>query len=104
MCDFDPKKETISGQKFIDAQKNCLIELIYEADNIALIGIRARSNDTHIWDFIVISNARIIYCAGKSGGLEYDTWKVGKRINNSDIVINQYFNEAFDEICKYLHL
>ena len=103
MCYFDPKKEALSGKNFIDGQKKRLNTLISQAENIAVIGVAVRLDDKHIWDPLIQTKGRLIYYSGNSSDNEFNKIK-SKRYRSDDIVINKYFNEAFDEVCNYLSI
>lgn len=103
MSYFEPNKHTLAGINFIDEQRRRYIELVSNAKTIAVIGMRFREQDHHIWESLKTTKARMIYCSGKniSGFIE---WQCKYRPQNYDIILPKYFNEAFDEIRSYLGL
>ncbi len=98
MCYFEPSKFTASGANFIQAQRNKLDQLITEAKKIAIIGIKVREHDAHIWEPLMATNATIIYCGGREAAREYNIWRKGKTERNRDIVLSGYWNDEFDTI------
>jgi hypothetical protein len=104
MCYFNPEKSVTSGQNFIDAHKERLKQLIYEAEKIAIIGVAVRTQDQHIWEPLRQSSAQLLYCSGKSGSESFNKWHLEKRRNADAINIPEYFEKAFDDICKFLEI
>lgn len=104
MSYFEPRKRCTSGMNFIEAQRARFKTLILSAKNIALIGIRVRDHDKHIWDYLSKTNARLIYCAGERGAKEFNTWKQEERPVKNDLVLKGYFKDSFDIICANIDL
>ena len=104
MSYFIPSKFTTSCKNFIENERNRFSRLIANADNIAIIGIKLRKEDKHIWNSLSQASARIIYCSG-SEGRRYLNWAKGNRPNyHADLILNGYWDENFDEICSILEL
>jgi len=102
MCYFEPSKRTTSGAAFIDSQRiqyNCLIK---EADRIAIIGLKLRDHDTHIWEPLKTSNADILYVSGRQSGLEFENWCSEFRSEKNNEIMNSYFFDNFSKIIEFL--
>lgn len=105
MSYFEPQKQTATGVNFINQQRNRMKELVKEAENIVIIGIRVREHDVHIWDPLKKTDAKIIYCSGKESGEEFNVWRCKYRRDKCDVVINDFFNSSsLNGICDYLDL
>lgn len=103
MCYYDSKKQITSGANFINDQNQRLKELIHKASKIAIVGIRVRAHDEHIWEPLAKTDAQLIYCSGKDTA-EFDLWKNKNRKAQTDIIINKFFKESFAELCDHLSL
>lgn len=104
MSYFEPLKRTTSGADFIQAQRSRFKDLVNEADNIVIVGIKVREHDEHIWGPLKATNARLIYCSG-SDGEQFKAWKQKYRSGkDKDITLLEYFDKAFDEICNAVEL
>ncbi len=97
MSYFEPQKRTTAGASFIESQRERWRCLARNAETIAIVGVRVRPRDTHIWAPLEATNARIVYCSGRTGATEYRTW-AEERSHNRDVVLNGYFAEALDDI------
>lgn len=104
MSYFEPKKRCSSGINLIENQRSRLKTLILNAKNIALIGIRVREHDNHIWDSLAETRAKLIYCSGEKGGQEFESWKLKTRSEKQDTILSGFFFDSFETICNYLSL
>lgn len=104
MSYFEPKKRCSSGMNLIKNQRERLKNLILNASNIVLIGIRVRIHDNHIWDYLSQTNARLVYCSGDSAAKEFDCWKNEFRIGRDDLALHGYFADSFGQICQNVEL
>lgn len=108
MSYFEPSKRTTSGGNFIEEQRKKFSDLVNRADKIAIIGLRVREHDKHIWMPLSNTNAKLIYCSGKSAGEEFKIWSEKKRAKKDDSVLYSYFQkenwQGFNEIMKYIGL
>lgn len=105
MSYFEPSKRTTSGANFIEAQRKRFAELVDKAEKIAIIGLRVREHDKHIWEPLSKTSAKIIYCAGNFAGDEFRKWSSENRNNKVDsLILNSYFKEGFSEIVKSIDL
>jgi hypothetical protein len=104
MSYFETSKFTTSGADFIAAQRNRLSSLILGAEAIAVVGIQVREEDSHIWDALSQSDARIYYCSGKSAVKSYEEWAAKSRSpkGERDIVSPQYWSDDFDAILEHI--
>lgn len=101
MSYFRPDKQTRAGVSFIDRQRRRFAELVRAAQTVAIIGVTVRPHDTHIWDPLRGTSARIIYCAGKEAGKEFRCWSSDAKRHN-DEVLPSYWEEAFDDLCSWV--
>ena len=83
---------------FIAAQRKRFEKLVRTARVVAIVGVRVRSHDEHIWGPLGATKARIVYCAGKSGGEEFQAW-AGASGRRDDQVLPNYWAEGFDDVC-----
>lgn len=98
MSYFDPKKNTSSGVSFIEQQRQRWLQIATNSKNIAVIGIRVREADTHIWGVLASTKSRIIYCSGEEAGTEFSAW-AKKHRRNGDLVLVEFFSKEFNTIC-----
>ena len=80
------------------------MSLAKTASTIAIIGVRVRPNDSHLWDSIRESPARIVFCAGSLAGHEFQEWAVTNRPKKESIVLSGYFADEFNKICEEVGL
>ncbi len=104
MSYFEPEKQTLSGVNFIDAQRERFNAIISQASTIALIGIKVRTHDDHIWGPLALTPARLIYCAGSTSASEFENWANEARPQGDDLVLRSYFAEAFNRLSAELGL
>jgi len=99
MSYFEPQKTTRSGVSFIKSQRDRYARLVGEAEGVGVVGVRVRPHDVHIWGALRESRARIVYCAGRSGGEEFRAWTEasGRR---GDQMLPVYWAEGFDDVCS----
>lgn len=100
MSYFEPQKTTSSGASFIRNQRARWAELANQADTIIIVGVRVRPRDSHIWDAVAKSHAKVVFCAGKSAGAEFETWASAQRIGKGNRTLSGYFSEEFNAICE----
>lgn len=104
MSYFEPQKRTTSGVNFIDPQRRRYEELVSMASTVGIVGVKVRPNDTHIWDPLAKTSAKLIYCSGRESGQEFDSWREKRRPGNQDVNLGGYFAECFGKLCKELNL
>lgn len=104
MSYFEPSKETTSGASFIKNQRERFVELVSGISTVAIVGLRVRAHDEHIWKTLAQTSAKIVYCSGKSSGEEFKSWANENRPNKTDIVLPYYFSEGFEELCSRVGL
>jgi hypothetical protein len=102
MSYFEPNKRTTAGASFIAAQRGRWRELAAQADKIVAVGIQVRAHDDHIWGPIAQSRAELVYCSGATAGAEFRTWACQVRRQAQSIVLEGYFANEFDSICREL--
>lgn len=71
---------------------------------VAIVGVKVRPHDRHLWDAIAATSAEVIYCAGKAAGQEFATWASHNRPGRVSRVLSTYFSEGFDELCASIGL
>ena len=102
MSYFEPQKNTSAGVSFIKNQRKRWERLASEAETIAVIGVKVRERDFHIWEPLKNTSAKIVYCAGSSAGEEFMKWHEKYRANKNCVICQGYFAEEFDLICNEL--
>ena len=100
MSYFESNKTTSSGISFIREQRSRWITLATNAKKIIIIGTKVRQNDSHIWDPIARSSAKVIYCSGPQAALEYTQWASTARSGKENKILTGYFVDKFNEICE----
>ena len=104
MSYFTHSKFTTSCKNFIDEERTRLANLIVEADDIVIIGIRIREDDKHVWKPLSKTSARITYCAGNEIK-RYSAWAQANRLDHqADSKLQGHWKENFDGICSVLEL
>ncbi len=104
MSYFEPQKSNSSGRSFIVKQRKRYQELVVSSLKIAIIGLKVRSFDAHIWSPLAQTNAEIIYCSGKQAGAEFLEWSKQNRDGKSNKILEGYFADCFDDICRELEI
>jgi len=102
MSYFEPQKRTSSGENVITAQRDRYKELVLGASKIAIIGLKLRPHDVHIWNPLDETQATIIYCSGKEAGDEFQNWANQNRSDRCNIILKGYFEQHFSDICNEL--
>ncbi len=102
MSYFEPQKTTTSGVSFIRGQRDRWRQLVESAEIVGLVGVKLRVSDLHIWEPVARTSAKVIYCSGKSGGAEFESWSRQTRPDAKDKVLYGYFQESFDALCYEL--
>jgi hypothetical protein len=98
MSYFQPDKQTRAGVSFIGGQRRRFAELVGGAQAVAIIGVKVRRNDRHIWEPLQDTSAKIIYCAGGPAGDEFTSWAADAG-RSHDEVLPCYWEKAFDDLC-----
>jgi hypothetical protein len=101
MCYFEPDKDARCGLAFINTQRERFRALVGSASVVAIVGVKVRPHDRHLWDPLAQTAARLVYCAGKTGALEFESWARSCERNN-DRAIHTFWGDGFDEICEAL--
>ena len=104
MSYYEPTKMTHTGTNFIEAERERFVELVENSKAIAIIGLRVRPHDTHIWDHLERTCAKIIYCSGRSAAHEFTAWRDKVRPHKKNVVLPTYFSESFETLCSYVGL
>lgn len=100
MSYFEPQKRTSTGRSFIESQRSRWCSIVSMAEQIVIVEIRAREHDSHIWDPFENTNAHIIYCSGRAAGDKFRCWSGNHRRTEKDNVLQGYFLDEFDSLCK----
>ncbi len=104
MSYFEPQKTTSAGVLFIRSQRARWEELASQANTIAIVGVKVRPRDSHIWLPIANSAARVVYCAGAAAGDEFRAWAAASKPSKGARVLEGYFAEEFDALCYEMGL
>lgn len=99
MSYFEPNKRTTVGHSFIERQRSRWRMLAQQASTLIIVGVRVHPQDVHIWDPISTTEARVVYCGGPHGALEYCDWAANLRQRSDDRVLSGYFRDEFETIC-----
>jgi hypothetical protein len=102
MSYFEPNKKTTAGASFISAQRARFASLVGAAANVAVVGVKVRPGDIHVWGPLASTSARLFYCAGASVAGTFRDWSRSARVGKQDIAVDTYFAEAFDGICSHV--
>lgn len=103
MSRFQPDKQTRAGVSFIVGQRQRFADLVRSAPVVAIVGVKVRPHDQHIWNPLAQTSARLVYCAGESAVPEFEQWKkdYGRM---EDQAIPAKWDDRFDEICRAISL
>lgn len=104
MCYFEPKKTTSAGASFIRGQRERWSELVASADIVAIVGVKVRPDEDHIWGPLGRSGAKLVYCAGPAAAKKFLEWETASRPNAEDVVLDGSFADEFNSICTYIGL
>lgn len=104
MSYFEPHKRTLSGVNFIKSQRDRWRIIANDASVIALVGIKVRPHDDHIWDPLKNTTARLVYCSGYEASIEFNEWANDARPQGDDLILRSYFAEAFNSLSAELGL
>lgn len=104
MSYFDPAKFTTSGANLIEAQRARYDAIVKSVKVVAIVGIKVRPHDKHLWEGLAATNAEVIYCSGKAAGQEFEQWAGDKRRRKASRVLHTYFNEGFEDLCTSIGL
>ena len=104
MSYFEPQKTTSAGASFIRSQRERWAQLASQATSLAVIGVRCRPHDSHIWEPVAASSADVVYCAGSTAGAEFRQWAATARPGKTSRVFPGYFAAEFENMCQGLRL
>ena len=104
MSYFNPAKSTTSCANFIEEQRARYKALVAGAEVIAILGVRVRPHDGHLWDALASAPGKLVYCSGTSGATEFEDWADQVREDRPYIVLRKYFKEGFAELCAAIDL
>jgi len=104
MSYFDPAKLTTSGVNFIEEQRARYGAIVRGARMVAIVGVKVRPHDKHLWEALAATDADIVYCAGENAGREFTTWTSRNRQGKVSEVLYSYFGESFEGLCARLGL
>ena len=102
MSYFEPSKRTSTGASFIAAQRERFRQMVMSATSIAVVGVRVRPRDVHIWEPLASATAPIMYCAGRGAADVYRRWQSDMQIRSADIVLSTHFKHAIDDMCAHV--
>lgn len=104
MSYFDPAKLTTSGVNFIEEQRARYDAIVRGARMVAIVGVKVRPHDKHLWEALAATNGDIVYCSGESAGRGFARWASDNREGKVSEVLYGYFDESFDDLCVRLGL
>jgi hypothetical protein len=99
MSYFVPEKATTSGRDIIDDQRLQFTTALLNATTVAVVGIKVREHDAHIWDHLAKTPGSILYCSG-SDRTSFKNWS--QKNNRSIDIAGNYFSDSFDQICTHV--
>lgn len=99
MSYFNLAKSTTSCANFIADQRDRYNALVAGAEVIAIVGVRVRPHDGHLWDALAATTGKLVYCSGASGATEFEDWAKRERGDRPNIILRKYFEEGFLEVC-----
>lgn len=103
MSYIEPTKNTLSGGNFLTTQREIYKKAVMDSELICIIGVSIRQRDRHIWQPLQKTSAELVYCSGKDGS-EFEKWIKSVRKHKKYTILNGFFIDYFDEICKLLEL
>jgi len=103
MSYFEPQKRVTSGRSFLEGQRARWKELALVAESIAVVGVKVRPHDGHIWAPLGEAQARIIYCGGPRAAEDFRTWAMTQK-RSQDVILEGYFGGEFDRISSEIGL
>ena len=104
MSYFEAQKTTSAGASFIRGQRERWAQLASQATSLAIVGVRCRPHDSHVWDSVAASPAEVIYCAGATAGAEFGEWAASARSEKTSRVLPGYFAAEFDNLSQAIGL
>lgn len=99
MSYFEPQKTTSSGVSFIRDQRARWAALAEDANTIAIVGVKVRPSDSHLWEAIAKTKARVVFCSGNTAGIEFQEWAEKARPGKESEVLRGYFADEFNTLC-----
>lgn len=104
MSYFEPQKRTTSGMNFIDAHRSRYRAAVMSSEKIAIIGLKVRQHDSHIWGPLAETSAELIYCAGEPSTEEFLTWSGEQRPHLSPHILPGNFNSKFNDLLREMDI
>jgi hypothetical protein len=104
MSYFEPKKSTSAGTSFIQNQRARWTELAAAAKTVVVVGVQVRPGDDHIWGPLERTKATLVYCSGRTAAKGFRKWSDACRKRSPNIVLDGYFAEEFEAICRHAQL
>lgn len=104
MSYFEPQKRTTAGHSFIEGQRTRWKGLVAAADRVAVIGVKVRRHDDHIWGPLAAAPGNIIYCSGPAASAEFIQWAADVGRGSRDLPLKGRFGDEFDNICSEVGL
>jgi hypothetical protein len=71
---------------------------------VVIVGVRVRPGDSHIWQPLASTAARIVYCSGSAAGKEFQDWSNLTRSGRTDAILRGYFSDRFVDVIGALGL
>lgn len=105
MSYFEGTKSTPFGGAFIEHQRQRMCEIFSDSNVICIIGMKVREHDSHIWECLKNSLAKIIYCSGEEDGIGFLEWSNQHRVNKGDkVIFDGFFQDNIGYIFEELNI
>jgi CBS domain-containing protein len=98
---FNRGKRNTSEVNFMVAQRSRFKEAVLNCSRIAIIGLKVRPRDRHIWGPLARTSASLIYCSRETAAEKFKKWAKKWR-SGTDEVFDGDFDKHFDDICNEL--
>lgn len=102
MSYFEPSKVTMAGEQFLMGQRARYKQLVDEAEQIIVIGVKIREHDSHIWDPIKNAKGKFIYCSGPNEADQFNSWVRTFRTGGDNVLLPGFWAEEYDQIFDQL--
>jgi len=97
---FRPDKYIQIGVHVVDKFQEMWKEAVDEAEKIAVIGVKPRESDEHIWGELSNTDADIYYIGGEE---PFRTWENAHRADSHDEFVSSRFHSGYQDLVDKLH-
>ena len=103
MSFYEPSKRSSMHPKWLEGRRQRFSQLIAGAERISVVGVRVHKVDTHIWEPLRSTSAKVLYCAPEIK--EFLIWRNENRLGGDDDQIAQgTFREKFCQVLDFVGL